>query len=308
MTTTSPALLRFKRALDLIPFITKNPGWTKAELASHFGVTLQEIARDLVTLHMCGLPGYSHGEMLDLIYDDDFVEVTNSQNLAQPRDLTSDERNAIILGLEMAKQISSDPEMTTQIQKLQAKLQGKQMENIARSVDVSRAINDSPHRKTIMEALASKRELDFTYISSKDTAPTARRISPIRMYQIGERVYVEGYCPDSAGIRNFRTDRMVQCSVSDRPRAIPSNLPSEFGVHKVKVLLDLSARLFLEENRQIVTATEHVGDQILATFELGDLDWLLSAIIALPGSRAILEPDSAIARAREILTEIKSLY
>ncbi len=308
MTHTSPALLRFKRALDLIPFITANPGWTMDQLAEHFGVTESEMLRDLTTLHMCGLPGYSHAEMIDLVYDDDFVAVTNSQNLAQPRDLTSDERTAILLGLEMMKQLVVAPETLTSILRLQGKLKGNRTELAGQRVDVSRAVTAAPHRDLILQALSAKKELTFHYASSKSLTPSARRISPIRMYQIGEFAYVEGYCPDSQGIRNFRTDRILDCAVSTNPAYFPEGFAASESVQKVKVLLDHSARLFLEENRQIVSGAESVGERILVTFELGDVDWLLSAIIALPGSRAILEPDSAIRRAREIVEEIDSLY
>ena len=308
MTSTSPALLRFKRALDLIPFISANPGWTMDQLAHHFGVSDSEILRDLVTLHMCGLPGYSHAEMIDLVYDDDFVAVTNSQNLAQPRDLTSDERTAILLGLEMMKQLVVAPETLSSILRLQEKLRGRQNQGAHPQVDVSRAISAAPHRDLIMQALSEQKELNFRYASSKSATPSVRRISPIRMYQIADFAYVEGYCPDSQGVRNFRTDRMLDCSVSNSPAYIPETLGGAEKVQTVKVLLDNSARLFLEENRQIVSHTARIGDRILATFELGDVDWLLSAIIALPGSRAILEPDSAIHRARELVAEIAYLY
>lgn len=308
MTEISPALLRFKRALDLIPFISANPGWSPEQLAEHFGVSEADLLRDLVTLHMCGLPGYSHGEMIDLVYEDDYVEVTNPQNLARPRDLTADERTAILLGLEMMKQLSDSEKVLVQIRQLQQKLMGSTSLNLAQSVDVSRAVNSAPFRDVIMQALSGKKQLIFSYISQKQGRPTRRTISPTRAYQIGEYLYVEGFCLDSLGIRNFRTDRMIDCSVGSQDANIPEEITSAERAHRVRVLLDPSARLFLEENRQIVTEVEHVGDRILATFEIGDLDWLLSAILALPGSRAILEPELAVRRMEEIVSELSTLY
>lgn len=304
--TQSPAIDRFKRALDLVPFISANPGWSIEKLANHFGVSKKEMARDLVTLHMCGLPGYSHGELIDLIYDDDYVAVLNTQNLSEPRDLTVDERTAILLGLELVKQIDDDEALHEKIQKLQAKLNAG---SVSRTVNLNSAITHSPLSKFLLDAVASKSNIAFTYTSRSDSTPSQRSVAPTKLYQSGEYLYLEAYCFASNGIRNFRSDRMSECRLDSKQQPIPENfVEQQERVKTVKALLNPSARLFLEENRQIVAATEPLGERILATFTIGDMDWLIKALLALPGLEAILEPNSALERALELAEEIVELY
>ena len=82
------ALERTGSALDLIPFISNNPGWSIAALAEKFDTTPSQIMKDLEMLFMCGLPGYSHLELIDLEIDEDYVSVRNAQNLGRPRQLS----------------------------------------------------------------------------------------------------------------------------------------------------------------------------------------------------------------------------
>jgi proteasome accessory factor C len=95
------AVDRTGRALDLIPFIAKNPGWSVAELAVRFETTPSQIMKDLEMLFMCGLPGYSHLELIDLELDEDYVAVKNAQNLQRPRTFTYSEVVSLVLGLDL---------------------------------------------------------------------------------------------------------------------------------------------------------------------------------------------------------------
>ena len=60
------ALERTARALDLIPYLLEHQGASVAELAARFSVTELQITQDLTMLHMCGLPGYTPLELMDM--------------------------------------------------------------------------------------------------------------------------------------------------------------------------------------------------------------------------------------------------
>ena len=59
------AIVRTSRALDLIPYIVEHPGITIEELSDAFGTSESEISQILNIVFMCGLPGYSHLELID---------------------------------------------------------------------------------------------------------------------------------------------------------------------------------------------------------------------------------------------------
>ena len=305
----SSALERFNRALDLIPFVETHPGWSIEELAQHFGVSAAEISKDLATLHMCGLPGYSHLELIDLTYDDDLVTILNSQNLSEPRDLTVDERAAILLGLEMMKGLSSAAPLIAKIEALQNRFRTIELSTIESQVDLSQAVNSAPHRDLLVKALEENLQLDVEYISARSNHISSRHIAPISVYQIGEHFYLEGYCFETSGVRHFRTDRMSSCQISDNTLAVPELVTSEAKSEtEISVLFEKSARLFLEEHRHLIISQEVIGERILARFAISDVDWLAKALLALPASSTILEPISAIERITELAERMKSLY
>ena len=62
------ALERTSRALDLVPYLLEHQGISITELAEVFGVSENQINEDLILIHMCGLPGYTPLELIDMYY------------------------------------------------------------------------------------------------------------------------------------------------------------------------------------------------------------------------------------------------
>ena len=65
----SAPLARIARLLDLVPYINTHQGIALKELAKHFEVTPAQMNADLMTLWMCGLPGYTHLELMNLDFE-----------------------------------------------------------------------------------------------------------------------------------------------------------------------------------------------------------------------------------------------
>ena len=69
------AATRALRTMDLIPYILENPGISIRELAKQFNVTEKQIESDLQLVFMCGLPGYTPYELIDLVFEDGVVSI-----------------------------------------------------------------------------------------------------------------------------------------------------------------------------------------------------------------------------------------
>ena len=79
------ALDRTARALDLVPYLLEHQGISIPELAVAFGVSEKQINDDLVLIHMCGLPGYTPLELIDMFYEDGYVTVSDPQSFKKLR-------------------------------------------------------------------------------------------------------------------------------------------------------------------------------------------------------------------------------
>ena len=85
---------RLPRLLALVPYLLSRPGIPIADAAADFGVTEQQLRRDLELLWMCGLPGYGPGDLIDLSFESDTITVTYDAGMRRPLRLTSSEATA----------------------------------------------------------------------------------------------------------------------------------------------------------------------------------------------------------------------
>jgi Predicted transcriptional regulator len=105
----SAPLERTARLLDLVPYISSHQGISLKELAQTFKVDQEQMTSDLTTLWMCGLPGYTPLELMDLDFESGFVTIHNAETLSKPRSISFDEGVALVLGLDLLRSaISSD--------------------------------------------------------------------------------------------------------------------------------------------------------------------------------------------------------
>ena len=120
------AAVRALRTMDLIPYILEHPGISINQLSKIFNVAEKEIEKDLQLAFMCGLPGYTPYELIDLTYEEGVVSIIDPQVLNKPRNFSNNERVVIALGLEILKEINlSNPENLEKVDKLREKEEAK---------------------------------------------------------------------------------------------------------------------------------------------------------------------------------------
>ena len=93
------ATVRVARSLDLIPYVLEHQGVTVEELSQVFNCDKKVLLKDLEMLFMCGLPGYTHTELLDISFEDGYVAIKDPQNLDRPRKLSKAEATMIVVAL-----------------------------------------------------------------------------------------------------------------------------------------------------------------------------------------------------------------
>ena len=307
------AVDRTSRALDLIPFIHQNPGFTILELSEKFGTTPGQIFKDLEMLFMCGLPGYSHLELIDLELDENYVAVNNPQNLGRPRKLSLPEVAALTLGLEAISPLIMDPLMSRKSKKLQERLSevlSSQHQSQLLSFSVQGDIATSPHDSLISSAAEERRGLLITYRSAKDEQLSERTIFPSQVYSAHGYFYCIAFCTLTHQVRHFRHDRIASAVISHDRLNLSSELDADSREASFHIRVRLSKRnlYFIEEHREIVAAVTPSEDWVEVLFELGDRDWLLRALTALPGALEILEPADFRAAYEARLDAILDLY
>ncbi len=62
----SGATDQLPRLLSLVPYLLTRPGARLSDVAKTFGVSQEQLSRDLELIYMCGLPGYFPGDLIEV--------------------------------------------------------------------------------------------------------------------------------------------------------------------------------------------------------------------------------------------------
>ena len=276
MAKQESGLARTARLLDLVPYLTTHQGIAISELAKTFDTTVKEITDDLNTLWMCGLPGYTPLELIDLEFESGFVSIRNAETLAAPRALDRAEALSIYMGLDLlsAELGGSNSSLVSEISNLQEQLRSQLISAPQVQIEASLA---SELRALILRAIRRRGWLEITYHSAANDQVTKRQVAPYELSQSGSHEYLQGYCDNAKAIRNFRADRIVAVSeIADQ--LWPSNLVTandEAIDYEVKV--HAASRQVLEVLPQIS------ANSTTATIQGYSAPWISRAILSLAG-------------------------
>jgi proteasome accessory factor C len=220
----SAPLLRTARLLDLVPFLNTHQGIALKELAAHFDVTPSQMSADLMTLWMCGLPGYTPLELMDLEFESGYVTIKNAPTLAKPRTISFSEGVALLLGLDLvAASLPEDrKDLVLAIDSLRERLTRILGVPIKLSVVPSASGSLSA---TIVHAIQATSGLRIRYHSLYKDQVSERAVMPVDLYESEGHQYVRAYCYTAQDYREFRIDRIDS--------AVLATVSTEFVVKKV---------------------------------------------------------------------------
>lgn len=88
---TTGVSTRLVRLLNMVPYFQANQRITFAEASADLGVSRRQLEADLNQLWMCGLPGYGPGDLIDIEFSGETIEVVFSAGMDRPLRLTSPE-------------------------------------------------------------------------------------------------------------------------------------------------------------------------------------------------------------------------
>ena len=283
MAKQESGLARTARLLDLVPYLTTHQGIAISELAKTFDTTVKEITDDLNTLWMCGLPGYTPLELIDLEFESGFVSIRNAETLAAPRALDRAEALSIYMGLDLlsAELGGSNSSLVSEISNLQEQLRSQLISAPQVQIEASLA---SELRALILRAIRRRGWLEITYHSAANDQVTKRQVAPYELSQSGSHEYLQGYCDNAKAIRNFRADRIVEVlEITDQ--VWPSNqLTDSDQAIEYQVKVHSASRQVLEVLPQISSNSS------TATIKGYSAPWISRAILSLAGQVEALEP------------------
>ena len=298
------AAVRALRSMDLIPYVLENPGVSIAELSAKFSVTQAQIESDLQLVFMCGLPGYTPYELIDVAFEDGVVSIIDPQVLDKPRKFSSNEIVVIALGLKILIDINqTNTTALTKLKQLSEKI-AKLGSN--KSILMTGDVNAFPVFEIITKAISEQRVLDLQYHSLTKDEITQRRVLPEKLYFLNGSLYLSAIDTAIDSDRVFKVDLIKECKIGERV-AGKNLLESSL---ETTVVLDVQRqnRMFIERNSSIITAMQDNGDLIRVHLQVSSLEWIKLTVLSNAPGITVVSPESLADAVEQSARDLLALY
>ena len=291
---------RLLRLLKLIPFLQKNNGVDLRDAAELFGISEEQLIADLNLIWMCGLPGYTHLELIDVSYDSGYVTIQNAETLAKPMKITYDEGAALLLAVENLIAIAPANDV-----KILGGIRQKLMNLLALPFETADLIPSSQKRESenaltpvlpeLLQLLEDQSHLlDIEYYSATLDEYLKLTVEPIELVTMNGFAYLLGYRSSGGGAQHFRIDRIRKVSKSSQIRAGENRgkemtLPDE--AIEVEIAIAPEAYWFIQKWR--LSALEYQPSRKLftGTVKVHHRKWLERATLSAAGALVIEGPE-----------------
>ncbi len=316
---TSQAQVR--RLLSLVPYLREHDGVAMTEVASTFGITVETLREDLSVLWMCGLPGLSPGDLIDIDMDavdgEGVIHLSNADYLTRPLRLSADEALALVLALRTLREITGPGDrdaVDRALKKLEAAA-GNVVATDQASVAVTAGRDDVQAR--VNDALQRGKRLDLTYDVASRAETTRRMVDPLRVFVLDGYGYLEAWCYSAGALRTFRLDRIAAVEVTDTDVAAHQDVQLKdlstgwFEALKGSPLVTLELRpwaAWVAEYYPTETVTRHEDGRLTVSLRVTDPVWLRGLLLRLGGGACVVSPPGAGNSAAEAAQEALDQY
>ncbi|GII51817.1 protein pafC [Planotetraspora thailandica] len=300
---------RLPRLLALVPYLMSHPGAQVPEVAQLFGLSEKQLVDDLQLVWMCGLPGHTPGDLIDVSWDGGEITIENAETIARPLKLGVDEASALLVALRMLDEL---PEFEGRdvLSRVIAKLEqaaGDGAAAVSSQVQVEVGAAPGAH-SVITDATRRRRRLSLHYYVPGRDEITPREVDPMRVVVVDGRHYLEGWCYRAEAMRMFRLDRIVEVDVLD----VAANPPAEaepmdvtegvFRPSDSDELVELevtAAGRWVAEYYPCEEIVELGEGRLRVSLRARDQSWLVRLALRLGDSGRVLSPASLADRVAE---------
>lgn len=303
MTRPAATLARLERILLMVPWLLEHPGVTVDEVTERFGVTRDELARDLDVLGYCGIPGYGGGDLVEASLVGDRVVVRMAEFFRRPLRLSVREAVTLLLAaraLAAVEGLAEEGPLHSAIATLEQLLGGQARLAIDLGAPLTGAPGDADTGAgwlvALRKAVTDGNVVRLAYRSASKGEHTDREVEPWAVSGAGGAWYLQGWCRLAQGPRDFRLDRVRELVVTgqrtsrDRPTEIPPPVyrPAD---EDTEVVLELAPHAWWVADELVADAVTEGGDWRRVAFRTPTLVWVQRLVLGLgPDAVRVVSP------------------
>lgn len=240
-----PTTIVVARMLALVQWVKTHPGQSFDSLASHFGVSSQQIRKDIDSL---SLAGADHVPCQGLDFDfadlhEGKVSLSNAGGLANQLHLDELDREVLAFALaaleagpwqsyarQLSQLLQSNPDVQVSAAQSQVAASGAGLAATKADVELETTASAEPKNAvgslnaplsqvfdTVLEALMTGRTLKLSYVDAAGLS-SQRNVDPWWLVSDGARLTLVGYCHGARAKRRFRLERISALSLGGQIR------------------------------------------------------------------------------------------
>lgn len=286
---------RARRMMALLPLLTPGAELPLGRLADVVGGTPAEVAADIATLSLCGLPPYSPDELVEAFVEGDVVCVyTAPPALERPLALAPAEAAALAAALEACGRGPDDPLRAKLLAAASAPADAAEIASAVRAA-VSPGGVAAIHA-AVAAATSSHEALRIEYFSAGRGEVGARVIEPWAMGVDRGVWYVAAWCRSAWGERVFRLDRIRSAEGTGETFTPPADarppvpaFPAQEASARATVIFDAFSDVSSREWPGATFAPGEVG-QVIAQVPFVSGAWVARRVAARLGSAEVVAP------------------
>ena len=314
----SSSLDRLPRLLDLVSYVTGNPGVELEATARKFGISRSQLINDLNLLFVCGTPGYGPDQLIEVHWDNDTIFIENAEEISPTVRLSIDEALSLVVGLqalETVPGVGERPAVRSALSKLLEATGGEHGLHRSLAADFD-AEATTAEVQALQDAVAARETLRIEYLVSSRDEMTEREIDPLQVFAVNGHWYTEAWCHDRQAVRQFRADKirtLQRTGRSFRPHAQPgSEFPQSLFTPRdsdQRAVLQLSPRLADlgdQYNAERQSALPDGG--VAAELRLGTTAIIAPLVARYGGEVRVLDPQELAAATVEWLRAAAAVY
>lgn len=286
---------RARRLVALLPHLHKGDRIPLADLAQAVGCTQEEVAADLTTLTMCGIPPFTPFDMVDLDIDEDTVTVyMDPPGLDQPLRLTMAEARALTAALDLAGYEKDSP--------LREKLRAVSSETISaeemeRTVRMGTAPGGAADVYATLAAAAEAREkVEITYYTGSTGRISQRVVHPWTIVQRLGTWYLVALCETAEQERVFRMDRIRAIKKTGEYFLWPSDpsnsiTPDPAGLRVAEIHLAAASPMPDDRAWPGLQFEPQPDGSTIARVPYQTASWMARRVVSYLGNAVVIGPD-----------------
>jgi proteasome accessory factor C len=289
---------RVPRLLALVPYLQAHPGIRVTDAAADFGVSEQQLRRDLQLLWMCGLPGHGPGDLIDLSFEGETVSVIFDAGMSRPLRLSAEEALALAVALRTLAETPGVADSDA-VQRALAKVEtaaGGAVDDGAVTVALDGATRLLP---ALHRAIAESRALQLRYYTAARDESTQRVVDPLRVFEADGHSYLEAWCRNAEGLRVFRVDRIEDVELLDEPARPPRDIElrnlaegvyQPASEHLLAVLRVSEAYQWVADYYPHEEVAELEDGGLQVSLRVSEPAWVRALVLGSGGQVAVLSP------------------